>query len=396
MRPRSLTIRSRLALGYAAVILVSGTVLLAGAYLIVARASARYDRAVVEQVEQRLADRRAELFPEPPGPPRGVPFPGEERAERRATRAAQRDALPSYRREIALRFLALLATVSVVSLGVGRVLAARALLPVREITRTARRIGEEDLDHRLGTDGPDDELTELTRTLNGMLERIQVAFAAQSAFAAHASHELRTPLSVIRAEIDACLDREQTSAEQWRMSADVVRRSALRSERLVQQLLLLARARAGPTLAHRVDLAEITQSLVDDLPGGHDVRCRLAEAPTRGDPALLEAAVANLLENAARHNVAAGAIELGSWTERGEACLTVGNDGPPVDASDVERLLEPFVRGRNDGDRPGPGLGLGLAIVHSIVRTHRGTVEAAPRPGGGLRVTVRLPRTDAE
>jgi signal transduction histidine kinase len=284
--------------------------------------------------------------------------------------------------------------VSVLSLGVGRVLAARALLPVREITRTARGIGEEDLDRRLGTDGPDDELTELTRTLNGMLERIRAAFAAQSAFAAHASHELRTPLSVIRAEIDACLDREQTSAEQWRVSAEVVRRSALRSERLVQQLLLLARARDGPASAYPVDLAEIAQSLLEDLPGGHDVRCRLAEAPTRGDPALLEAAVANLLENAARYNVTAGAIELGSWTERGEACLTVGNDGPQVDASDVERLLEPFVRGRHDGDRPGPGLGLGLAIVHSIVRTHRGTVQAAARQGGGLCVTVRLPSTE--
>jgi signal transduction histidine kinase len=390
MSARRLTIRSRLGLGYAAVLLVSGAVLLAGAYLVVARASTRYDRAVVAQVERSLADRRARMFPESPAPPRDVPFPGERRAERRATVAAQRDALPGYRREIALWFVALLATVSVASLGVGRVLAARALLPVREITRAARGIGEEDLGRRLATEGPDDELTDLARTLDGMLERIQAAFVAQSAFAAHASHELRTPLSVIRAEIDACLDREETPADQWRRSAEVVRRNAVRSERLVQQLLLLARARVGPAVPHRVDLAEIAQSLLDDLPGGYDVQCRLGEAPTRGDPALLEAAVANLLENAARHNVESGAIELASWTERGRACLTVGNDGPTIDASDVEHLLEPFVRGRHDG----PGTGLGLAIVHTIVRSHRGTVEAAARPGGGLRVTVRLPRTN--
>lgn len=389
MSPRSLTVRSRLAVGYAAVLLVSGAVLLGGAYLIVSRASARYDRAVAAQVEQRLAERRARMLPA--GAPRGVRFPGEERAERRATVAAQRSALPAYRREIALHFLALLAAVSVVSLGIGRVLAARALRPVRDITLAAQGIGEQDLGRRLAADGPNDELTELARTLDGMLERIQAAVQAQSAFAAHASHELRTPLSVIRAEIDACLDRADTSPEQWRRSAETMRHNVARSERLVQQLLLLARARARPAVTHRVDLAETAQALLDDLPAERQVRCQLAEALTEGDPALLEAAVANLLENAARYNVTAGAVELRSWTERGQACLTVGNDGPPVDTSDVERLFEPFVRGTHDGD--GRGTGLGLAIAHGIVRAHGGTVQATARPRGGLDVTIRLPST---
>jgi signal transduction histidine kinase len=389
MSPRRLTVRSRLALGYAAVLLISGAVLLAGAYLIVARASARYDRTVAAQVEQRLAERRERMLPA--GAPRGVPFPGEDRAERRATVMAQRRALPTYRREIALHFVALLAMVTVVSLGIGRVLAARALRPVRDITRTARDIGERDLGHRLAAAGPDDELTELARTLDGMLERIHAAVQAQSAFASHASHELRTPLSVIRAEIDACLDRGDTSPEQWRRSAEAIRRSVGRSERLVQRLLLLARARGRPAVTHPVDLAETAQSLLDDLPAERRVRCQLSEAFAEGDPALLEAAVANLLENAVRYNVTAGAIELRSWTERGQACLTVGNDGPPVDARDIARLFEPFVRGRHG--RNGRGTGLGLAIVHGIVRAHGGTVEAATRSRGGLDVTIRLPST---
>jgi signal transduction histidine kinase len=387
MSARKLTVRSRLSLGYAAVLLVSGAVLLGGAYLIVARASARYDRAVTAQVEQRLAERRARVLPVAAEMPPGVPFPGEERAERRATVAAQRTALPAYRREIALHFLALLAAVTVVSLGIGRVLAAAALRPVRDITRAARDIGEEELDRRLRLDGPQDELTELARTLDEMLERIQAAVQAQSAFAGHASHELRTPLSVIRAELDACLDREDTSPEQWRRSAEAMRRNVARSERLVQQLLLLARTRARPASPHAVDLAETAQSLLDDVPAEREVRCRLRGALTDGDPALLEAAVANLLENAVRYNVTAGAIELSSWTEHGQACLTVGNDGPPVDARDVERLFVPFVRGGHDES----GTGIGLAIVHAIVRAHGGTVEAAARPRGGLDVTIRLP-----
>jgi signal transduction histidine kinase len=389
MRPRRLTVRWRLALGYTAVLLVSGAVLLGGAYLIVARASARYDHAVTTQVEQRLSERRARMLPAAADPPPGVPFPGEERAERRATVAAQRSALPAYRREIAVNFIALLAVVTLVSLGVGRVLAAKALRPVRDITRAAQGIGAEDLGRRLGADGPADELTELARTLDEMLDRIQTAVRAQSAFADHASHELRTPLSVIRAEIDACLDRADTSPEQWRRSAEAMRRSVERSERLVGQLLLLARARARPAVMHRVDLAETAQSLLDELPARREVRCGLSEAVTTGDPALLEAAVANLLENADRYNVTAGAIELRSWTDHGRACLTVGNDGPAVDERDVERLFEPFVRGRH-GDAPGTGIG--LAIVHGIVRAHGGTVEATARPLGGLDVTLRLPR----
>jgi signal transduction histidine kinase len=389
MSARRLPIRSRLARGYAAVLLISGAVLLAGAYAIVARASARYDREVATLVQERLAERHARMLPDLRGAPPGVPFPGDERAERRATVAAQRRALPAYRREIALEFAALLGTVTVLSLGIGRVLAARALRPVRRITQAAQDIGEGDLDRRVGSGGPDDELTELARTLDGMLDRVQAAVSAQSAFAGHASHELRTPLSVIRAELDACLDGGATSPGQWRRSAEVMRRNVLRSERLVQQLLLLARARARPAVSHPIDLAETAQSLVDDLPAERRVDSRLAEAATRGDPALLEAAVANLLENAVRYSATAGAIELRSWTEHGHACLAVGNDGPPVEAADVERLFEPFVRGGHDTN--GTGTGLGLAIVAGIVRAHGGTVDAVARPRGGLDVTLRLP-----
>jgi signal transduction histidine kinase len=394
MSARRLPVRSRLAAGYAAVLLVSGAVLLAGAYLIVARASTRYDHTVAAEVEQRLLERRARALPAQMGAARDLPLPGEERAERRATVAAQRAALPPYRREIALHFAALLATVTVASLGVGRLLAARAVRPVRDITRAARGIGEDDLGRRVGGDGPDDELTELARTLDGMLDRIQAAVQAQSAFAGHASHELRTPLSIIGAEVDACLERDDTSQEQWRRSGEAVRRNVLRSERLVGQLLLLARARTGSVALHRLDLAETTESLLDDVPAERRVSRRLADAPTRGDPALLEAAVAQLLENAIRHGVAAGAIELRSWTEADHVCLTVGNDGSPVAPADLERLFEPFVRGRHDGD--GRGTGLGLAIVHGIVRAHGGTVEATARPRGGLDVTVRLPRAQRQ
>jgi signal transduction histidine kinase len=150
-----------------------------------------------------------------------------------------------------------------------------------------------------------------------MLDRIQTAVRAQGDFAAHASHELRTPLSIIRAEIDACLDREDTSPDEWRRSAQAVRRNVVRSEHLVGQLLLLARTRIAAAGTHRLDLAETAQSLLDDLPAGRQVRRRLAAAPTDGDPALLEAAIAHLLDNAARYTTPQGRITLGCRSEHG-------------------------------------------------------------------------------
>jgi signal transduction histidine kinase len=392
VRRRRLTIGSRLAAGYSLVLLVSGAVLLGGAYQVVRHASQNYDRAVAATVGRRVAQLRADAFPAGGGPPPGLPVPGERRVARRATLAAQRSALPAYRREIAVHFAELLAAATAFSLLAGRLLARGALRPVREITAAAAAIGEHRLDRRLVADGPPDDLTALARTLNAMLARIQTAVEAQQTFAAAASHELRTPLSVIRAEVDACLDRPDTSAAQWRRSATAMRSNVARSEHLVAQLLLLARARAKPAVSHPVDLAETAQALLDDLPADRRVLRHLSPAPTEGDPALLESAIGNLIDNATHHNVTSGVIDLRSWTDADHACLCIANDGPGVCEDDLERLFQPFVRGRN-AERPGTGLG--LAVVRAIIEAHNGAVEAHVRSGGGLDVTVRLPRAAA-
>jgi signal transduction histidine kinase len=392
VRRRRLTVGSRLAAGYALVLLLSGAVLLGGAYLVVAHASRGYDRAVAAAVGRRVAKLRADAFPAGGGPPPGLPVPGERRVARGAARAAQRAALPAYRREIAVRFAELLAAVTALSLLAGRLLARGALRPVREITAAVAAIGEHRLDRRLDADGPPDDLTALAQTLNAMLARIQVAVEAQEAFASAASHELRTPLSVIRAELDACLDRRDTSAEEWRRSAAAMRGNVARSEHLMAQLLLLARARTRPATVHLVDLAETAEALLDDLPRDRRTLCDLRPAPTEGDPALLESALGNLIANATQHNVTSGVIDLRSWTEADHACLRIGNDGPACSDDEVRRLFEPFVRGRGAGR---PGTGLGLAVVRAIIEAHDGSVEACPRPRGGLDVTVRLPRATA-
>jgi len=275
------------------------------------------------------------------------------------------------------------------------------------VTATARRLSAESLDERIGLrTGPADEVAELAATFDAMLDRLQGAFETQRRFVANASHELRTPLAVMRTEIDVTLADPDADPDELRRMGEVVRDAGRRAEHLVAGLLLLARTE-GSGLSERVRL-----DLADAVPGALDgvrdetaaraltVRRVLEPAPVEGDPALLERVVGNLVENAVRHNVDAGWIEITTGVETGaareggaarEVVLCVASSGAAVDATTVAVLFEPFRRGT---DRTGSGSGLGLSIVRAVVGAHGGLVEAEPVAGGGLRVRVRLPASD--
>lgn len=136
------------------------------------------------------------------------------------------------------------AIIVVIACGLAWLMAGRMLRPVRLITDAARRITGEDLHERLALGGPTDELTELGDTFDAMLARLEAAFAAQQLFAANAAHELRTPLAVMRAELDLLLTGPQPSPEEVRDAATRLRRTVLRSERLLERLLTLTRGDA--------------------------------------------------------------------------------------------------------------------------------------------------------
>jgi len=176
----------------------------------------------------------------------------------------------------------------------------------------------------------------------------------------------------------------------------VVRGATYRADALVQGLLLLARTDAGVAgPARDVDLADLVRPALAAVRAEADerrlrVRLSTGPAPTTGDPALLERVVGNLVENAVRHNVAGGWLEVRTGLDpEGRAELGVSSSGAPVSAERVEELFEPFRRGAERAS--GSGAGLGLSIVRAVVAAHHGTVTARPVPGGGLAVTVRLP-----
>jgi signal transduction histidine kinase len=271
----------------------------------------------------------------------------------------------------------------------------RVLRPLRQVTGTARRLSAESLDERIALPGSHGEVTELADSFDAMLDRLHAAFEMQRRFVANASHELRTPLAVMRTEVDVTLADPAADVAELRRMAEVVRGATYRADALVQGLLLLARTEAGVAgPERRVDLAELVRPALAAVRGEADerrlrVRLQTQPAPTVGDPALLERVVGNLVENAVRHNVEGGWLEVATRVgTEGHGELRVTSSGAVVTEARLEELFEPFRRGASRAS--GTGSGLGLSIVRAVVSAHRGTVSAAPVDGGGLAVTVQL------
>lgn len=268
-------------------------------------------------------------------------------------------------------------------------LARRSLDRIGEVTAAARDITEHDFGRRLDLPGPDDEIKELGDTFDGMLDRLQLAFAAQDRFVANASHELRTPLTTTRTALEIPLAQGTVPPE----LEEPIRR-ALRatehSERLITALLSLARGRAGVEEFEPVELGDVVESELEELEDdararGVTVTASVQGTSIRGDVTLVSRAVRNLLDNAVRHNHEGGQV----WVRVRGAVLEVESTGELLDPERVATLVEPFYRG--DASRTaGDGIGLGLAIVDSIALTHEGTLDLLARRGGGLIATLTL------
>ena len=379
------TIRLRLTLLYGAVFLVTGAILLTIGYALV-----RHGLDAPGNVRAVL--HRLGLNP----PPRGGGFPGRvPRADPRfarvgeAVRAQLRsDAL----HQLVLEYVAALVVMTIVSVAAGWLLAGRALRPLRHITATARRVSGENLGERIDLEGPADELKELADTFDGMLTRLDSAFASQRHFVANASHELRTPLAIMRTEIDVSLADPDASTDDLRAMGDAVRETIDRCERLISSLLFLARSEALAGHEEFVDLASLAADCLTDMRGRAqaaevEMRSALVPAWTYGEPALIERMIANLIENAIRHNQRGGFLEVRTASAPDTVRLTVTNGGAVIAPEDAATLMEPFRR----LDRGRQGFGLGLSIVASVAAAHGGRAAVRARPEGGLEVTVELP-----
>ena len=293
----------------------------------------------------------------------------------------------------------------------GWLLAGAALRPVRRMSQEADAISLAQAGRRLPQPEGEDEIAQLGRTLNAMLDRIEAAFARERMFLDDASHELRTPIAVLRAELEVALldisgGHPRTPGPVDREALERSLRSALeeanRLAHLAEDLLVLARATAGrlPLRRRPVDVRslaeEATQRGSNGAAGrsgapGVAVTVDGPAAQAVVDPARLEQVITNLVGNARRF--ARRRVQVGVRTDGDDVVVTVADDGPGFPAALLPVAFDRFTRAEAARSHDaGAGAGLGLAIVAAIVRAHGGTISAANGPPlGGATVVVRLP-----
>lgn len=284
----------------------------------------------------------------------------------------------------------------------GWLVARRGLSPVARMAAAADAIGARDLSLRLPLPESEDELTDLARTLNGLLGRIEAAWQRERQFTADASHELRTPLAILRAELE--LAQQHTDEQRLVVALDSALEEADRLGHLIDDLLLLARLDAGAVDARApVDVAEVADDLVprfQALAARRGITLTSSgDAVAWADVRALTRALSNLLDNAVRHAPDRGhvalniAVDAEPRTGTRTAVITVTDDGPGVPPHERRKLTERFSQLQSPAGAPG-GAGLGLAIVASVAASHGGSMDIGSVPNvPGLAVTLRLPAT---
>ena len=282
-------------------------------------------------------------------------------------------------RRILLASLGALALLTALAGVVGWFVAGLVITPLRSIADDARTVTRGDLSARIDYDGPRDEVGELAEALNAMLDELADAVERQRRFAANASHELKTPIATIQTVADVALSGDDADL---RPALGRIREVNARNAATVSSLLQLANVQVRDRAA--VDLAAVCR----EVGAAHGMAVTVPDATpltVEASPTLIRQAVDNLARNAAIHGTG-GSIALRRVGAGAE--ITVESGGDPLDPAEVATWTEPFARARRTS---GSGHGLGLALVKAIAKAHGGSVELAPRAGGGLVVKLLLP-----
>jgi two-component system sensor histidine kinase TctE len=278
-----------------------------------------------------------------------------------------------------------LATLVIVWFGV-----KRGLEPLARLSEEIKARSAGDL-RPIDAAGAPQETRPLVGALNGLLEEVSAASRSQQRFLANAAHQLRTPLAGLQAHTELAL--AQLMPEACRAQLEQVHRATIRTGRLANQLLALARTEPARSATAAVDLkgivggeadAWLRQSLTRDI----DLGFELDPAPVQGDAFLLREALSNLVDNAIEYSNRGGRVTVRTGRRNGHAFLEVEDDGPGIVPEERERVLERFYRVPGT---PGTGSGLGLAIVREIAASHAASLFVAEGTAGGCRVGITFP-----
>lgn len=299
----------------------------------------------------------------------------------------------------------------------------RVLRPIQELANVASRLGGgdemspeelQDLAQRLGQIGPDQldqripvesaqkELKNLAQAINAMLERINRSYRAQMRFVSDASHELRTPIAVIQGYANLLGRWGKHDPDTLQESIDAIIQEADAMKELVEQLLFLARGDNDSLVVERetFDLTDVAEQILRDsqlIDHAHPISAHWAgPVYIHCDPGLIKQAVRVLMDNAIKYTPEGGAIRLAVEKGKGQARLSVTDEGVGIDAADIPHIFDRFFRADRSRTRSTGGSGLGLPIAKWIVERHGGWIEVTSRPGAGTRMTMVLPAAPAE
>jgi signal transduction histidine kinase len=367
-----LGLRGRLALSIGAIVLAAFAIL-----FVFVRNEMSDESALIKQREQRESGGGAE--------PGGSASGGE------ATSLAPVEDAQS---EVVKTFLVAGGLSLAAALLAGYLLAARTAAPLRRMASTAAAVDGGDLKPRIGAEpAAAVELRTLAEGFDHMLDRLEAAFSRQRRFVADASHELRTPLTAIRGQLEVLARQTAPDGDEVRRVEGLAMKEMARIERLVDDLLTLAKLEEAPPLERRpLDVAPYLEEVAAEQgQEGSAAIGDLARGTLEADPERLRQVLRNLLSNARRHAGPGGWVELSATASGGWLTIRVDDDGPGIPAAERERVFDRFHRAEAARDRGSGGSGLGLAIARSIVALHGGRIWAGASPLGGARVAVELP-----
>jgi len=367
-----LGLRGRLALSIAAIVLTAF-----GALFVAVRGEMNDESAVIKHEEHREAG----------GLSGAAPADGD-----RAAETSPLSPVEDAQAEVVKTFLIAGALTLGAALLAGYLLAARTAAPLRRMASTATAVDAGDLTPRIGPEtSAAVEVRTLAEAFDHMLDRLDDAFSRQRQFVSDASHELRTPLTAIRGQLEVLARSERPAAEEVRRVEGVVLTEMARIERLVDDLLTLARLdETAPLQRREIPLAPYLRRLAEDEPLGGVAIGELAAGTLRADPDRLTQVIRNLLANARRHAGARGRVAISATARGARLTIRVDDDGPGIAPAERERVFARFHRSEAARDRGTGGSGLGLAIARSIVELHGGRIWVEDSPLGGARVAFEL------
>jgi signal transduction histidine kinase len=278
----------------------------------------------------------------------------------------------------------------------GYLVASRLSSPLRRMARTAAEVNAGDISHRIGPTKASDEIEVLAESFDRMLDRLDDAFARQRAFVSDASHELRTPLTIVRGQLEVLARQKDVPRDEVVRVTRLVSAETERMERLVDDLLMLAKTEEGsPLVRRRIDLRDYVHDVFDALSLTADRQFELgpvSDVSIEADPDRLSQVIHNLAQNAVAHTHDGGLVRLSAAANGRYVRFAVEDDGPGIPADQRDRIFDRFHRTDYSRARTTGGSGLGLAIARALVEAHGGQIRAGESPEGGARLEFDLPR----